>query len=245
MKVILRSYYWLHDRLFGALSQLAFLAPLLMRLYLAPVMLAAGLYKVYHIDGVISWFGQGLGFPEPVLMAYLAAYIELIGGFCLLFGLAVRWVSLPLMAIMLIAAVSVHWQHGWFTVAPSEPLRSVAKPLADIGVPAARDSLENSLDVARRLNRVEALMAEHGNYDWLTEKGNFAVINNGIEQAATYFIMLLALLFTGAGRWVSLDDYLNRQARAVLLSSSTTLGTPAVDAAETVDYDATGLTGDE
>ncbi len=244
MNAILRSYYWLHDGLFGRLRHLAFLAPLLMRLYLAPVMLAAGLYKAYHIDEIISWFGQGLGFPEPVLMAYLAAYTELVGGFCLLFGLAVRWVSLPLMITMLVAAVTVHWQHGWFTVAPSEPMRSVAKPLADIGIPAARDSLENSLDVARRLQRAEALMSEHGNGDWLTEKGSFAVINNGIEQAATYFIMLLALLFTGAGRWLSLDDYLDRQARAALVSSGP-VSAPAVRSSESADSDAAGLTGDE
>ena len=247
MTAILRGYYWIHDRLFGALNHLAFFAPLLMRLYLAPVMLAAGLYKVYHLDAVIAWFDQGLGFPEPVVMAYLATYTELIGGFCLLFGLAVRWISLPLMATMVVAAVSVHWQHGWFTVAPSEPLRSVAKPLADIGIPAARESLENSLDVARRLQRAETLLQQHGNYAWLTEKGAFAVINNGIEQAATYFIMLLALLFSGAGRWFSLDHYLDSQARARLsaAASAPPAAVPASPSASGADSPATGLPGGE
>ena len=38
------------------------------------------------------------------------------------------------------------------------------------------------------------------------------VLNNGIEFAATYFIMLLSLLFTGGGRYSSLDYWLARRA---------------------------------
>jgi putative oxidoreductase len=37
------------------------------------------------------------------------------------------------------------------------------------------------------------------------------VLNNGIEFAATYFIMLLALFFIGAGRYVSLDYWIARR----------------------------------
>jgi putative oxidoreductase len=37
------------------------------------------------------------------------------------------------------------------------------------------------------------------------------ILNNGIEFAATYFVMLLALFFMGGGRWVSLDDWLRRR----------------------------------
>ena len=36
------------------------------------------------------------------------------------------------------------------------------------------------------------------------------VLNNGIEFAVTYLIMLFALLFTGGGRYVSVDYYLSR-----------------------------------
>lgn len=46
---------------------------------------------------------------------------------------------------------------------------------------------------------------EHGNYDWLTSSGSVVILNNGIEFAATYFVMLLALFFMGGGRYVSLD----------------------------------------
>jgi uncharacterized membrane protein YphA (DoxX/SURF4 family) len=45
----------------------------------------------------------------------------------------------------------------------------------------------------------------------LTSSGNFVVLNNGIEFSATYFIMLLALFFTGAGRYASVDYWIRRK----------------------------------
>jgi len=39
------------------------------------------------------------------------------------------------------------------------------------------------------------------------------VLNNGIEFAATYLVMLLSLFFTGGGRLLSLDYWLQRQLR--------------------------------
>lgn len=53
-----------------------------------------------------------------------------------------------------------------------------------------------------------SLLREHGNYSWLTGRGSFVVLNNGIEFAAIYFIMLLSLFFTGAGRYASVDYWL-------------------------------------
>jgi uncharacterized membrane protein YphA (DoxX/SURF4 family) len=62
--------------------------------------------------------------------------------------------------------------------------------------------------VGKRLNAARGILREHGNYDWLTDKGAIVILNNGIEFAATYFIMLLSLFFTGAGRYVSLDYWI-------------------------------------
>ena len=65
-------------------------------------------------------------------------------------------------------------------------------------------------EIAVRLGAARELLREHGNYAWLTEHGNLVILNNGIEFAATYFIMLLALLCLGGGRFVSADYYLSR-----------------------------------
>lgn len=234
MALLFRAYYGLHDFLFGLLAKLDGLAPLLIRLYLAPVMIAAGLYKFHHLDAITQWLGSGLGMPEPELLAQLLTYTELVGGFLLLFGLAVRWVSIPLMVAMLVAAITVHWDNGWFAIAPSDPATSTAKPLADLGLPAARASMENSQGVADRLASARSILDEYGNYAWLSAKGNIVVLNNGIEFAATYFIMLLSLLFSGGGRWFSADYYLDRHARARVLASKAAKAAKqeAADAAE-------------
>ena len=39
------------------------------------------------------------------------------------------------------------------------------------------------------------------------------LLKNGIEFAATYFIMLLVLFFTGAGRYLSVDYWIDRRFR--------------------------------
>ncbi len=191
---------------------LDFLAPLLFRLFLGPVFISAGLNKLLAWDNTVDWFGNadwGLGLPLPGLMAFLAVSAELVGGFLLLLGLATRYIAVPLMITMLVAAFSVHWENGWFAIAPSDPATSMAKPLAAVGIPGAQASLENSEEVSRRLSAARSLLREHGNYGWLTSRGSLVILNNGIEFAATYFLMLLSLFFTGAGRYASLDYWLS------------------------------------
>lgn len=174
---------------------LDFLAPLLLRLYLAPVLLQAGWNKLSHFEDTAAWFGNpewGLGLPMPEVLAALAAGTEVIGGLLLLLGLAVRWISLPLMVTMLVAAITVHWGYGWLAIADSSSW-------------LANDRVMES---AERLARAKELLQAHGNYDWLTGRGRLVILNNGIEFAATYFVMLLTLFFIGAGRWLSLDYWI-------------------------------------
>lgn len=182
--------------------QADFLAPLLLRLYLAPIFLMAGMNKFNNFGNTAAWFGNpdwGLGLPFPELLAFLVISAELAGAVFLLVGFAVRWISIPLMFTMLVAAFSVHIKNGWLAIADGS--------LWLFGSERVTGGLE-------RLDAAKALLKEHGNYDWLTENGNFVMLNNGIEFAATYFIMLLALFFIGGGRYVSVDywieNYLKR-----------------------------------
>lgn len=192
--------------LLDALRGFDFLAPLMMRLYLAPVFWAAGTNKIDFStlrakESTVNWFGNpdwGLGMPFPELMAFLAGWSEVLGGVLLLVGLATRWISIPLMVTMLVAAFTVHWKHGWQVIAdPAVCLVNCADAHA----------------AAERLAKAKSLLREHGNYEWLTEHGSFVVLNNGIQFAATYFVMLAALLFWGGGRWVSLDHWIARRWR--------------------------------
>ena len=72
---------------------------------------------------------------------------------------------------------------------------------------------ERVLDAAEKKQRIISILQEHGNYEWLTSSGSVTILNNGIEFAITYFIMLLALFFLGAGRIVSLDYWIHRRVK--------------------------------
>ena len=206
----------LSNVLISKLKTIDWLGPLALRLYLAPIFIAVGAHKFANFDSMVAWFGNadwGLGLPMPRLMVFLAASAELFGGVALLLGLATRLLVLPLMITMLVAAGTTHWDNGWFVIAPADPQTSTAIVLAAVGIPAAARSLQNSEEVGQRVAAAKSLLRRHGNYSWLTEKGSFVLLNNGIEFAATYFIMLLSLLFTGAGRWVSADYWIARYLR--------------------------------
>lgn len=190
------------DALLQPTRAMDFLAPLAIRLYLAPVLWMAGTKKLASFESTVEWFGNpdwGLGLPFPTLMAFLAAATETVGAVLLLLGLFTRWISIPLMVTMVVAAVTVHWHNGWLAIAEGA------------------DSIfasERTIGAIERLDRAKAILQEHGNYEWLTQNGSLVILNNGIEFAATYFILLLTLFFIGSGRYLSLDYWLARKPRA-------------------------------
>ena len=174
------------------------LAALLLRLYLAPVLMQAGYNKLSHFEDTAAWFGNpdwGLGLPMPEVMTALAAGTELFGGFLLLIGLATRFVALPMMVTMLVAVFAVHLPNGWLAIADASSWLANEQVLAS----------------AEKLSAAKSILQEHGNYEWLTSSGNFVILNNGIEFAMTYLIMLLALFVIGGGRYTSVDYFIGRR----------------------------------
>jgi len=183
--------------LLNATRAIDFLGPLALRLYLVPVFWMAGTKKLADMDSIISWFGNpdwGLGLPFPEVMAWLAALTEVGGAILLLLGLATRWISIPLMITMIVAAVTVHLQNGWLAIAEGS------------GFFAS----ERTAGAIERLDIAKDILREHGNYDWLTENGSIVILNNGIEFATTYTIMLLVLFFIGPGK-ASLDYLISKK----------------------------------
>ena len=180
---------------------------LLLRLYLAPAMIQAGWNKASSFDSIVDWFGNddyGLGLPMPFVMAFLATAAELVGGVLLLLGALTRLVSIPLMVTMIVAMVSVHAKNGWLAIADASSWLADGTILLN----------ENIMAAPEKLAAAKSLLQEHGHYDWLTSSGNFVVLNNGIEFAATYFIMLLVLFIYGGGRFFSVDYYVNKAMRS-------------------------------
>jgi uncharacterized membrane protein YphA (DoxX/SURF4 family) len=189
------SYQNFNDQLVNCSSNIASLA---LRLYLAPIFWMAGMSKLNAFDSTVEWFGNtewGLGLPFPWLMALLATAAELAGAVLLALGLFTRLISIPLIITMLVAIFAVHWPNGWQAIADA------SAPFANEQVLAATDKLARARDI----------LQTHGNYEWLTGSGKFVILNNGVEFAATYLIMLLALIGLGGGKYHSLDYWLGKK----------------------------------
>ncbi len=156
-----------------------------MRLILAYVFYNTAMEKWSDMDSTISWFGNkewGLGMPFPALNAYMAATTELVGSILLLVGLGARHISIPLIFVMIIALVTVHMGHGWLAIGNS------------MHDPA----------IAERLSKAKEILKANGDYSWLTAKGSFVILQNGVEFVVMYMVMLLTIVGTGPGR-LSLD----------------------------------------
>lgn len=170
-----------------------FLGPLAIRLYMLPILYAGAHAKIYGFDGVVEWFSNGpdkggLGLPMPYLMAVLATGTEALGFVLIALGLFTRIITVPLIIVMVVAGLTVHWSKGWAAIAGK---------------------------TTEAYSRFEGFMSwlTHefpGRFNYITELGDPVILNNGIEFTVTYGIMFLILFFYGGGRYVSLDYWCAR-----------------------------------
>ena len=71
-----------------------FLGPLALRIYLAPIFIIAGWGKLMALEDTAYYFGEYLGLPASLLMAFLAGVAEFAGGIALVLGLGYGlWLS--------------------------------------------------------------------------------------------------------------------------------------------------------
>ncbi len=211
----------LYDRVFFWVSHLDGAVSLILRLILAPVMIGAGWEK---INGTNWLQAEMLPFPLSIMPTdvswFLASWTEFLGGIFILFGLATRLWAIPLAFTMVIAATAVHWNNGWPAIAPSSP-PAICIPQSDA---MAQSSVferyikcynvnERTIEASKRLARAKDVLREHGNYGYLNGSGGIVKLNSGIEFAAIYFAMLMALLIIGGGRYFSFDYYLGKLLR--------------------------------
>lgn len=191
-KKMINQIATLYNKVLCLVQKLDFIAPLAIRLYLVPIFWMAGTNKYNHFQDTVSWFGNsdwGLGLPFPEVMAALATGTEIAGAICLLLGIATRLISLPLLFTMFIAIVFVHWDNDWLAISA------------------------NSSEAAQRLSSFLAWLLETHpeRYAYLTAIREPAMLNNGIEFATTYSIMLITLVFYGPGKYISLDYWLSKR----------------------------------
>lgn len=80
---------------------------LAMRLYWGFGFFQSGFGKLADIGGTAQFFSE-LGIPFPIANAYMAGGIECFGGLFLMAGLFSRFVSFPLIVVMLVAYWTAH-----------------------------------------------------------------------------------------------------------------------------------------
>ena len=220
MSTLIEGATGFYDRIVHGIRHFDGVASILLRLILAPVLIGAGWEKITGEN----WFGfsqDSFPFPfnvlPPELSWFLASWTEFLGGILILLGLATRLVAIPLAITMFVAAWAVHLDNGWPVIAPSNP-----PGICIEGSDAHSESNvfqryftcynvnERTIEASKRLERAKGILREHGNFSYLNGSGSIVKLNNGIEFAAIYFAMLIALVFIGGGRYLSLDYYIGR-----------------------------------
>jgi putative oxidoreductase len=59
---------------------------------------------------------QAIGVPMPDFMAWATIAVELVGGLAILLGAFVVWASVPMAAVLLVAAFTVHLPNGFSSI---------------------------------------------------------------------------------------------------------------------------------
>lgn len=93
-------------------SMFSSIALLFARLIIAYGFYEPAMNKWSSIENVAQWFGS-MGIPLPLLNAYMAATTEIVGVVFLTLGLFTRFISLPLIVVMIVAILTVHLPNGF------------------------------------------------------------------------------------------------------------------------------------
>jgi putative oxidoreductase len=87
-----------------------------LRLIVGSGFIAHGYAKVVSGPAHFTASLHALGVPVPHAMAWATIGLEFVGGLAVLIGAWIPMISVPLAAILLVAAITVHWQYGFTSI---------------------------------------------------------------------------------------------------------------------------------
>jgi putative oxidoreductase len=105
----MRSSY---EKFASSVEKLKDLPLLFLRLILAYGFFEPAMNKFKDFGAVAEWFGS-MNYPLPLVSAYLAGITEMAGVILLFLGLGTRFITIPLMIVMLVAIFTVHISNGF------------------------------------------------------------------------------------------------------------------------------------
>jgi putative oxidoreductase len=97
-------------------SPLSRWAPIALRAIVGYGFMEHGFAKLSRGPDAFAAILQGMGVPDPHLMAWLTILIELLGGVAVLLGAFVTIVSVPMTAVLLVALFKVHLPYGFSSI---------------------------------------------------------------------------------------------------------------------------------
>ncbi|WP_206243831.1 DoxX family protein [Novosphingobium terrae] len=59
---------------------------------------------------------HAMGLPFPHLLGYATIAVELLGGLCMLLGALVPLASIPMIIVLIVATITVHWPNGFSSI---------------------------------------------------------------------------------------------------------------------------------
>ena len=108
-----------------------------LRLIVGYGFLAHGYAKIVNGPDHFAASLHALGVPAAQAMAWATIGFELAGGLAVLLGAWIPAISVPLAAVLLVAAITVHWQFGFSSI----KLRAVTAAGPQFGPPGYETNL--------------------------------------------------------------------------------------------------------
>ncbi|MFC1570248.1 DoxX family protein [Candidatus Omnitrophota bacterium] len=95
------------------------LSMFILRLIIGAIFIAHGAQKLFGMFNGIGIEGttkiiEGLGWPEPYLVAVAWGCIEFVGGIFLAFGILARWAAVAIVLTMLVRLWEINLAYGFF-----------------------------------------------------------------------------------------------------------------------------------
>ena len=91
-------------------------APLPLRLIAGYGFMEHGYAKIVKHPDTFAGILHALGVPAPHFMAWTTIVIELVGGLAVIAGAFVPLVSLPMIAVLMVATLTVHLPYGFTSI---------------------------------------------------------------------------------------------------------------------------------
>jgi putative oxidoreductase len=100
------------------------------RLLLALIFVISGFMKLTSIAGFTGYLTR-LGVPEPQIMAYVAAVVELVGGLMVLIGFKARWAALVLCVF---TGITLYLGHKFWAAPPEQYMNQFNHALKNLAI---------------------------------------------------------------------------------------------------------------